>query len=97
MLELLDTGRLAHRYGKWRGLAYLVAAAAPLAMACLLGSVFTLLPGAVMQPPAALRWLQVGFGSLAVLLTLYGCYRLCGDHEHHDYVEAADHYRGHGW
>lgn len=97
MLELLDTGRLAHRYGRWRGLAYLVAVAAPLAMAYLLGSVFTALPGAVMQPPAVLRWLQAGLGSLAVFLAFYGCYRLYRDHEHHDYVEAADHYRRHGW
>lgn len=96
MLELLDTGRLAHRYGKWRGLVYLVAVAAPLAMAYFLGAVFTVLPGAV-QPPDALQWLQISLGGIAALLTVYGSYRLYRDHEHHDYIEDADHYRRHGW
>lgn len=96
MLELLDTGRLAHKYGKWRGVAYLVAVAVPLAVAHLLGTVLTALPSAA-QLPDTLHWLQIGLGSVAALLTTYGCYRLYRDHEHHDYIEDADHYRRHGW
>lgn len=96
MVELFDTGRLAKKFGKWRGLAYLAAVPAPLAMVCFLDTVFTALPG-VAQPPDALRWLQTGLGSVVALLTIYGCYRLYRDHEHHDCIEDADHYRRHGW
>ncbi len=96
MLELFDTGRLAHKCGKWRGLVYLVAAAAPLAIAYFLGTVFTVLPGAA-QPADVLQWLKLGLGCGAAFLAIYGCYRLYRDHEHHDYIEDADHYRHHGW
>ena len=90
MLKLLNTGRLAHRYGEWRGVAYLVAVVVPLAMAHFLGTVFTILPGSAQAAPA-LQWLQISFYSVAALLTVYGFYRLYRDHEHHDYIEDADH------
>lgn len=96
MLELFDTGRLAHKFGKWRGFVYLVATAVPLAIEYFLGEVFSVLPGAA-QPADVLQWSRLGLTFVATLLTIYGCYRLYRDHEHHDYIEDADHFRRHGW
>ena len=96
MLELFDTGRLANRYGKWRGIVYLPASVLPFAIAHFIDMVFTVLPGAP-QPTDSLQWLQIGFYSVAALLVFYGCYRLYRDFEHHDYIEDAEHYRRHGW
>jgi hypothetical protein len=96
MLELFDAGRLAHRFGHWRGLAYMVAAFLPLAVTVFLATVFTVLPGDS-QPPDALQWIQVGLSGAAVLLVLYGCYRLYRDHAYQDYIEDAERYRRHGW
>ena len=96
MLELLDTGRLAQRYGKWRGIVYLTASVVPLAIAYFLGTVFTILPSSA-QPADALQWLQMSLCGVAVLLAAYGFYRFYRDYEHHDYIEDAEHYRRHGW
>lgn len=96
MFELFDTGRLAHRCGRWRGIVYLTATVVPLAIAYFIGSVFTILPGSA-QPTDALQWLQISLLSVAVLLAIYGCYRLYRDFEHHDYIEDAEHFRRHGW
>ncbi|NUN61667.1 MAG: hypothetical protein HUU13_11300 [Burkholderiaceae bacterium] len=45
MLYLLDTGRMAHKFGKWRGALYLLATALPLALSNFIAKVFSILPG----------------------------------------------------
>ncbi len=96
MLYLLDTGRMAYKFGKWRGVLYLVATAVPLAIANFISQVFGLLPGQP-QPPAAFQWIEIGCYAVALLLWGYGCYRLYRDYIHHDYYLEADHYQHEGW
>ena len=96
MRKLLNTGRVVHRYGEWRDVTVLVAVAVPLSMAHFLSTVFPILPGSAQAAPA-LEWHQISLSSIAGLLTAYGSYRLLRDHEHHDYIEDAGHYRRHGW
>lgn len=96
MLHLLDTGRMAQKFGKWRGLLYLVATAVPLAIANFIHKVFGILPGAP-HPPAPLQWVEIGLYGLALFLWGCGCYRLYQDRVHHDYQLEAERYRREGW
>jgi hypothetical protein len=96
MLDFLDTGRMAHKFGKWRGALYLVATSVPLALANFIAKVFSILPGQP-EPPVALQWTEIGFYALAMFLWAYGCYLLYRDHVHHDYFLEADHYQREGW
>lgn len=73
MLYLLDTGRMAYKFGKWRGTLYLVATAVPFAIANFIAKVFSILPDQS-QPPMAFQWMEIGFHAVALLLWGYGCY-----------------------
>ena len=96
MLKLFEPRWLAYKIGKWRSLAYFMAVAAPLSMIYIIGTVFASLPHAS-QPPEILRWFQIILGGVAALLSFYGCYYLYRDHEHHAYIDDADHYQRNGW
>lgn len=96
VLFLFDTGRMAYKFGKWRGAVYLVATAVPMALANLITTVLSVLPGRP-QPPAAVQWIEGGFYALALLLWSYCCYRLYRDHVYHDYYLAADRHQREGW
>jgi len=96
MLYLLDTGRMAYKFGKWRGTLYLVATAVPFAIANFIAKVFSILPDQS-QPPMAFQWMEIGFHAVALLLWGYGCYRIYRDHVHHDYYLEAQHYQREGW
>lgn len=96
MLNLFDTGRMAYKYGKWRGAIYLVSIAAPLAIANFIASVLGLLPGNPSLPDV-LRWLEIGLYALALFLCTYGFYRLYRDHVHFDHDVDADRYKHEGW
>lgn len=96
MLYLFDTGRMAHRFGKWRGALYLVATAVPLALGNFISKVSGILQGQS-QPPATFQWIEIGLSALALLLWFYGCYQLYRDHLHHDYDLEADCYQREGW
>ena len=102
MLELFDTGRMAHKHGKWRGaiaIAYGVAfgIAAPLfdnivSLASTLGKASQ--TTSVNDP---LLWLAVGLYVVALLLILFGTWQLYKDFEHGDYRDEAEHYKREGW
>ena len=96
MLYLLDTGRMAYKFGKWRGALYLAASAVPLTLANFVSKVFSILPGQP-QTPTAFQWIEIGLYALALLLWGYGCYRLYRDHVHHDDDFEADRYQREGW
>lgn len=96
MLYLIDTGRMAYKFGKWRGVLYLLATIVPLALGNFISKVFSILPGQLL-PPTVLQWSEVGFYIFALLLWGYGCYLLYRDHVHHDYYLEADQYQREGW
>lgn len=96
MLYLLDTGRMAYKFGRLRGALYLVATTVPLAIANVIAKVFSILPGQP-EPSVDLQWVEIGFYALAMLLWAYGCYRLYRDCVHHDYFLEADHFQREGW
>lgn len=96
MLELLDTGRMAYKFGKWRGVLYLVATLAPLIIATFILSIFGILPGKP-TPPAAIEWIGMILYGLALALGMYGCHQLYRDQVHHDYYLEADRYKHEGW
>lgn len=96
MLDFLDTGRMAHKFGKWRGVLYMVATSMPLALANFIAKVFSILPGQ-REPPLTLQRTEIGFYALAMLLWAYGCYRFYRDCVHRDHFLEADHYQREGW
>jgi hypothetical protein len=97
MLYLLDTGRMAHKFGKWRGALYLVASVVLLTLANLIAEVISILSSQPQPSVALLRWIEIGFYSSVLFLWGYGCYRLYRDHVHHDYYLEADRYQREGW
>jgi hypothetical protein len=99
MLELLDSGRIAHKLGKWRWSAYFATAI------CLFffgwGVSEVLMIPSLMSPVAAdsspAFWTFAGFSLASLLLILYSV-RLCYiDEMHGAYIDDAEHYRLHGW
>ncbi|NYG34317.1 hypothetical protein HZU83_21770 [Sphaerotilus montanus] len=96
MRYLLDTGRMAYKFGILRGALYLVVSTVPLALANFFAKVFSILPGQS-KPSVVIQWAEIGFYTLAMLLCAYGCYRLYRDYAHHDYFLEADRYQREGW
>lgn len=102
MLELLDTGRMAHKVGKWRG-AVAIAYAFGLALSATLidklaALVFTFgKAGATAGTSNYFVWITVGLYVVAMLLILFGSRQLYRDFEHGDHYEDAEHYKREGW
>jgi hypothetical protein len=99
MLELLDTGRIAHKFGKWRWALYF-AAAGCLFLIGLAVTELLMIPGR-MSPAAAdttlAFWTFTAFCVASLLMIVYSI-RLCYiDEMHGAYVDDAEHYRRHGW
>lgn len=102
MLELLETGRMAHKFGKWRG-----AVAIGVAFAFYLLSYTVLNLGQVLQSSAILKVSQEGppplfWGAAAIallgfIIQIIGSWAMYRDLVHGDNDSAADHYRKHGW
>ncbi len=95
MLELLDTGRMAHKYGKWRG-AIAIASGAPFfVIALVIPFILDVLPNAPRSP--VLMWVCFGLIGLACALWIYGFYLLYRDWEHKDHLQVARRYKTRGW
>lgn len=102
MLELLDSGRMAHKFGKWRG-----AVAIGVALTFYLLSYAVLNLGQALQSSSLFKASQEGlpplfWGAAAIailgfIIQLIGSWALYRDHVHGDYYIAAEHYRKHGW
>ncbi|AVQ80900.1 MULTISPECIES: hypothetical protein [unclassified Variovorax] len=99
MLELLDTGRIAHKLGRWRWTAYFASGV------CLFligwGIAEVLMIPSLMSPVAAdsspAFWTFAAFSLASLLLIIYSV-RLCYiDEMHGTYIEDAQHYKTHGW
>lgn len=102
MLELLDTGRMAHKHGKWRGAIALIYAIG----AAMLATVFEEVVNAVSgfsnpSHPTNINnpviWIIIGLYAIALLLMLFGIWQLYKDFEHASYVQEADRYKQQGW
>ena len=99
MLELLDTGRIAHKYGKWRWTLYFAAAFSVFLIGWAVSELLTI--PSLMSPAAAdtslALWTLAGFSLISLLLFIYSL-RLCYiDEVHGTYIEDAQHYKTHGW
>jgi uncharacterized membrane protein YedE/YeeE len=98
MLILLNTGWVAHKYGKWRWVLYAAAGvmlfAIGWAIANLLMVPSTLSPGADTAPAL---WTFIGFSIATVLLLIYSAWLCYTDEMHGTYQEVAERYRTQGW
>ena len=90
MLELLDTGRMAHKHGKWRGAIAIVYAVGLFLVATVLANLDELVSTfgrtvdtTDMSNPVL--WLAIGTYLIAMLLMLFGSWQLYRDFEHGDY------------
>lgn len=98
MLELLDTGRIAHKFGKWRWAIYFAAAACVFLIGWAVAELLRI--PSLMSPAAAdtslAFWTLGGFSLVSLLLVIYSA-RLCYvDEVHGAYIGDAEHYRRHG-
>ncbi|MBB3639826.1 hypothetical protein [Variovorax atrisoli] len=100
MLELLDTGRIAHKLGKWRWTAYFATGL------CLFffgwGIAELLMVPSLMSPATATDssfafWTFASFSLASLLLILYSFWLCYTDEMHGAYIEIAERYRTHGW
>lgn len=102
MLELLDTGRMAHKFGKWRGAVTAMFAVVPLALAWGFATVFDVVlsisaAGAKAGAPAAALWIALGLVVLAAAIVVYGAWLLYVDEVRGDYYDLAARYKREGW
>lgn len=95
MLELLDTGRMAYKFGKWRGVFTLLAAVILYLFSYGLFNLGNLLPYA--PGPHPFRWGVLALVVLGGIIQLIGSWQLYRDHVHGDYHFDKDHYQSHGW
>lgn len=99
MLELLDTGRIAHKLGKWRCPPYFATGLCLFFFGWGIAEVL-MIPG-LMSPAAANSspafWTFAVFSLASLLLIIYSV-RLCYiDEVHGTHIEDAHHYETHGW
>ncbi|TSD59067.1 hypothetical protein FFI97_001675 [Variovorax sp. KBS0712] len=99
MLELLDTGRIAHKLGKWRWTAYFATGVCVFligwAIAELLMIPSRMSPVAADSSPAF--WTLAAFSLASLLLIIYSVWLCYIDEVHGKYIEVAQHYKTHGW
>lgn len=102
MLWLLDTGKMAHRHGKWRGLFTGLHGL----LVCFIGTIISKLEnltlsfapsGVEPSGPNFLTWLWMGVFAVGVLTILAGAWQLYKDQMHGAYINDADHYQREGW
>ena len=103
MLELLDTGRMAHRFGKWRGLVAAANAVVLFLLALLISKLEGLIvfsspkPTITSSSSPVLGWISIGLLMVGGLLWLWASWQLYRDHIHSDYYLEAEHFKNHGW
>lgn len=102
MLELLNTGRMAYKVGKWRG-SVAIAYAFGLSIGAILIDKLTDLvissgrAIATTDTSYPLVWVTVGLDIAALLLLFFGSWQLYRDFEHGDYQEEAERFKRDGW
>lgn len=102
MLWLLDTGKMAHRFGKWRGHITGLCGLATCFIAALISNleelVSSFLPiGARTDGPTALTWTWIAVLAVGVFTILVGGWQVYKDEMHGAYIDDADHYQREGW
>ncbi len=100
MLELLDTGRMAVKFGKWRGLATASRAlffyAVAFAAVKLQDLLQKFMPNAPQNGVPTLGWTAIGMIVFGQLLLLWGMWQLYRDHVHGDYYLDSERYQDRG-
>lgn len=99
MLELLDTGRIAYKLGKWRWTLYFSAGVCVFLSGWAISELLTI--PSLMSPAtadtSAVLWTLGGFSLASLLLFIYSA-RLCYiDEMRGAYIDDAQHYKTHGW
>ncbi|MCL5741213.1 MAG: hypothetical protein M1430_10350 [Betaproteobacteria bacterium] len=101
MLELLDTGRMAVKLGKWRGALTGGYALLPCLFAFVVLKVQDLVwaaaPGASQPGLSTLDWIAIGLVGVGMVLALWCVWQLYRDHVHGDYYIDAENYKTRGW
>ncbi|WP_177340749.1 hypothetical protein [Comamonas thiooxydans] len=99
MLWLFDTGRMAKKFGKWRGAVAVAHAVIVGIFAVMLARLSDVL---ILQDDPAVAASTVALAALViycggVLLGLWGAYQLIMDAIRGAYISAADRYDRQGW
>ncbi|RYG55317.1 MAG: hypothetical protein EON56_05825 [Alphaproteobacteria bacterium] len=96
MLALLDTPRMAHRYGKNRGYITALACLMPLALAFFFSNIVDLMGMFTKSSPSNVEifyWCELGCWIAAIALFATGAWQLYRDETHGDYIDLAEHHR----
>lgn len=100
MLNLLDTPRMAHRYGKNRGYITALAFLIPLALAFFFSNMVELMGSFSKGLPANVEifyWCELGCWIVAIALITAGAWQLYRDETHGDHIDLAEQYRREQW
>lgn len=102
MLLLLDSRRMAHKYGKKRGRRIAICGGAAWLFALLLVNFEVVVHTAVIHiAPSGIApivsWAAMVIYAIGCLLVLYGAWLMYRDEVYHAYIDDADHYRRNGW
>ncbi|SES75432.1 hypothetical protein [Variovorax sp. OV084] len=98
MLKLLNTGWIAHKYGKRRWIHYALAAAFLFGFGFAIANFLTIPAMLNSGADTALAgWTFLSFACLSMLALIYSIWLSYTDEAHGTYVEVAERYRTHGW
>ena len=103
MFELLNTGMLARKLGKWRGLIAVCGSALLLCFGLLAMKLEELVlsfgPKQAMASTSisTLGWISIGSLAIGGLLFLWASWQLYRDHVHGDYYLDAEVFKDRGW
>lgn len=105
MFELLNTGMMAHKLGKWRGLIAVSGSALLLCFGLLAMKLEEFVLGFGPKQAMAststsislLGWMSIGSLVACGLLLLWASWQLYRDHVHGDYYVEAEQFKDRGW
>lgn len=102
MLELLDTGRMAYKFGKWRAAMTDVYATGLALLSTAVGAMGELVSqfgasGDTTGANSPIDWSALGLSVMATLMLFWGGWQLYRDVEHGDYRRDASRYKHEGW
>lgn len=99
MFELLDTGRIAHKFGKWRWTVYFAAALCVFLLGWALAELLMIpsLMSSTAADTSIAFWTFAAFSLISLILLVYSVWLCYIDEVRQAYRGAAEHYKVHGW
>jgi hypothetical protein len=99
MLDLLDTGRIAYKMGKWRWTLYFAAGVCVFLIGWAIAELLTI--PSRMSPVAVdtsvALWTLAGFSLASLLFFIYSAWLCYIDEMRGAYIDDAQRYKVHGW